>query len=262
MMDTKLQKDLQKIAGHDLETILAGLEGIRPRIDKFGRKDLLLVADTLGSLFFIDHYERPDLQPAVDLAVELLIKAGADIIPYIMDSFENSDMKANLSFAKVLGGIGVAAIPPLIEFYRHSVDPYRQSYALYALGKIKDRAILAVLPDVIQAVDSQHLEVRDSAIRALGKTMEQIDCRDISTDQRDVIWEKLFHCLSDPHATIRAKTIRTLNKMGKCELLSSDQGEQFQLVCRRVAGVDDRNRWDRAFIVRKEAQEALEDLAG
>ncbi len=260
-MDGKLQKDLQKIAGHDLETIMAGLDGIRAGIGEFGRDDLLQVVDTVGSLFFIDHYERPDLQPAVDLAVELLVEAGADIIPYIMDAFDNSDMKANLSFAKVLGGIGVAAIPHLIELYRHSDDPYKQSYALYALGKIKDRAILAVLPDVIQAVDSHHLEVRDSAIRALGKTMELIDDKHIATDRRDAIWEKLFHCLSDPHATIRAKTIRTLSKMEAGGLLSSEQGQQFELVCQRVAGLDHRNRWDRAFIVRKEAQEALEGLA-
>ncbi len=259
-MDSKLQDSLAKIEGHDLKTIMDGLKEIEPGIHGYGKDDLAQVADALSSLFFIDHYERPDLQPAVDRTIEIMAAAGAEIIPFIMDSFEHSDMKANLSFAKVLAGIGVAAIPHLLEFYHHSDDPYKQSYALYALGKIKDRAILAVLPDVISAVDSEHLEVRDSAIRALGKTMELITEKDISSDRRDIIWDKLFHSLSDHHPTIRAKTIRTLSKMNLGGLLSTDQREQFKLVCERVAGVDDRNRWDRAFIVRKEAHEAMHGL--
>ncbi|MEE9464150.1 MAG: HEAT repeat domain-containing protein [Candidatus Neomarinimicrobiota bacterium] len=261
-MDSALQLSLDKIEGHDLKTIMAGLGELEPGIHEYSGDDLLQVADVLSSLFFIDHYERPDLQPAVDRAIEIMAKAGANIIPFIMDSFENSDMKANLSYAKVLAGIGVAAIPHLLEVYHHSEDPYKQSYALYALGKIKDRAILAVLPDVIQAMDSEHLEVRDSAIRALGKTMELISEKDISSDRRDTIWYKLFHSLSDPHPTIRAKAIRTLCKMNRGGLLSADQREQFKLVCERVAGVDDRNLWDRAFIVRKEAHEAMQELTG
>ncbi|MCK4579524.1 MAG: HEAT repeat domain-containing protein [Candidatus Marinimicrobia bacterium] len=259
-MATNLPAAIEKIAGHDLGTIMSGLSEIRGQIRDLDQDDLLAVADAIGSLFFIDHYERPDLQPAMDEGIAVLAEAGAVIVPYIIATFENSDMKANLSYAKVLGMIGVPAIPHLIEIYRTKDDPYQQSYALYALGKVKDRAILAVLNDVVAAVSSKHLEVRDSAIRALGKTMELISPKDLSTEQRTTIYQVLFNCVSDPHSAIRGKTIRTLSKMDRSGLLDEEQKQQLRNICERVSGINDQNRWDRAFIVRKEAKEALEKM--
>ncbi|UCD37022.1 MAG: HEAT repeat domain-containing protein [Fidelibacterota bacterium] len=259
-MKNDLQQALNKIAGHDLDTIMTGLNAIRAGIHTFGTDELLLVTDTLGSLFFIDSFDRPDLQPAVDAAIDILAEAGPDIIPFIMDTFENSDIKANISFAKVLGKIGVPAIPHLVEFYRHSDDPFMKSYALYALGKVKDKAVLAILMDVMQAVQSEHLEVRDSAIRAIGKTMELITPKDISTSRRDDIFDLLFNCIADHHSAIRAKAIRALGKMEKAGLLADSQADQLGIACKRITGQDENYRWDRAFIVRKEAQEVLNFL--
>lgn len=256
-MSEIIQQALDKITGHDLETIMAGLNDIQADMHTYSREELLTVTDTLGSLFFIDSFDRPDLQPAVETAIDILAEAGAEIIPYIMDTFENSDIKANISFAKVLGKIGVPAIPHLVEYYRHSDDPYKQSYALYALGKIRDKAVLAVLADIMQAVGSEHLEVRDSAIRALGKTMELITSKDISTAKRNEVFELLFRCVSDKHSAIRAKAIRSLTKMERRALLTDAQYGQLLTACRRITGQDENYQWVRAFIVRKEAQEAL-----
>jgi len=257
-MRDNIQEALEKVAGHDLETIMSGLRIIEEGIHTYDSEDLLTVTDTLGSLLFIDGFDRPDLQPAVEAAVEILAEAGAEVIPYIMDSFENMDIKANISFAKVLGKIGVPAIPHLLDFYRQSDSSYQKAYALYALGKIKDKSVLAVLPDIMEAVDSEHLEVRDSAIRALGKTIEIITGRDISTVRRDSIFNLLFRCIADLHSTIRAKALRALGKMQKHGLLTEAQRSQLSAACRRITGQDENYQWDRAFIVRKEAQEVLD----
>jgi hypothetical protein len=259
-MSSDLQAAIDLISGHELDTIFEGLDKLEKGLTSYNSDEIVQAADAVGSLFFIDQYERPDLVPVNDRAIEVLTTAGAAVIPYIIQTFENSDMKANLSFAKVLGRIGVPAIPQLMEFYRTAENSYSQSYALYAIGKIKDRAILAVLPDLIDAVGSEHLEVRDSAIRAVGKTMELINERDLSKEQSDNIFDKLFMCISDPHSAIRAKTIRTLGKMERCGILNNDQHTRLINTCRRIVGEDDQNRWDRAFIVRKEAQETLERM--
>ncbi len=261
-MQENIRQALDKIAGHELETIMAGLNDIQAGIHSYHQDDLLVITDTLGSLFFIDFFDRPDLQPAVEAAIDILAEAGPEIIPFIMETFENSDIKANISFAKVLGKIGVPAIPHLVEFYRQSDDPYKKSYALYALGKIKDKAVLATLPDIIQAVESEHLEVRDSAIRALGKTFELITPKDISTSHRENIFNLLFACISDSHSSIRAKALRTLGQMAGASLLTDDQRTQLSMACSRITGQNENYRWDRAYIVRKEAQEVLELLAG
>lgn len=259
-MSANIQEALDKIAAHDLDTIMLGLDQIRESIHSYGEDELLIITDTLGSLFFIDCFDRPDLQTAVETAIEILAEIGPDIIPNIMDTFENSDIKANIAFAKVLGKIGVPAIPHLVEFYRHSDDPLKKSYALYALGKIKDKAVLAILIDVIQAAQSEHIEVRDSAIRALGKTMELISPRDLSTDKGTEVFNLLFGSISDHHSTIRAKAIRSLGKMDKAGLLTEEQQVKLHTACRIIVGKDENYRWDRAYIVRKEAQEVLSQV--
>lgn len=260
-MTLDLTTILNNIAGKDLETIREGLNAIRSADEKFSDEELQIITDGVGSLFFIDHYERPDLQPAIDEGIALLGEMGAGVIPLIMATFENSDMKANLCYAKVLGEIGVPAIPYLIKSYRESTDPFQKSYAIYALGKIKDKAILAVLNDVIEASGSHHLEVKDSAIRALGKTMELIGEKDISSSTRDTIFNQLWYSIADTHATIRAKTIRSLLKMGRSGLLTPEQHDKFMVACRRITGEEGRQVWDTAFIVRKEALEAMEEMA-
>jgi HEAT repeat protein len=256
-MSANIQEALDKIAAHDLDTIMIGLEQIREGVHSYGEDDLLLITDTLGSLFFIDCFDRPDLQTAVETAIDILAEIGPDIIPNIMDTFEGSDIKANIAFAKVLGKIGVPAIPHLVEFYRHSDDPLKKSYALYALGKIKDKAVLAILIDVIQAAQSEHIEVRDSAIRAIGKTMELISPKDLATGKRVEVFNLLFGSMSDHHSTIRAKAIRSLGKMEKAGLLNEEQRGKLHSACHIIVGKDENHRWDRAYIVRKEAQEVL-----
>ncbi len=259
-MRTNIQDALEKVAGHDLETIISGLRIIEDGLHNNNSEDLLTVTDTLGSLLFIDSFDRPDLQPAVEAAVDILAEAGAKVIPYIIDSFEYMDIMANISFAKVLGKIGVPAIPYLVDFYRQSNSSYQKAYALYALGRIKDKAVLTILPDIMEAVDSEYLEVRDSAIRALCKTIEIITDKDISTVERDNVFNLLFKCIADLHSTIRAKALRALGKMQKHGLLTETQRTQLSAACCRITGQDENYQWDRAFIVRKEAQEVLDLL--
>lgn len=260
-MSATIQEALDKIAAHDLETIMTGLDLIREGIHSYGEDELLLITDTLGSLFFIDCFDRPDLQTAVETAIDTLAEIGPEIIPYIIDTFEGSDIKAHIAFAKVLGKIGVPAIPHLVEFYRHSDDPLNKSYALYALGKIKDKGVLAILIDVMQAAQSEHIEVRDSAIRAIGKTMELLSHRDLSTDKRAEVFNLLYGSMSDHHSTIRAKAIRALGKMDRAGLLTREYQEKLYSACRIIVGQDENYRWDRAYIVRKEAQEVLSEVA-
>jgi HEAT repeat protein len=259
-MSLNLQKVLDKICARDLKTILEGLEEIHQHQMEFSRENLFLIADTLGSLFFIDNFDRPDLEPGVERAIEVMAEIGPDIISYIVETFENSDIKANICFARVLGKIGVPALPHILELYRKSDDSYRKSYALYALGKIKDRAVLAALPDISEALDSSELEVQDTAIRTLGKLCGLITSRDLSTYQREHLFSKLFINLSHHAPTIRAKSVRTLGKMYLSGFLNDEQKDSLRKACLRIVGQDENFEWDRSYIVRKESTEILNEM--
>ena len=68
--------------------------------------------------------------------------------------------------------------------------------------------------------------------------------------------ERLHHNLSDSSASVRAKAIRSLGKLAKYEHLTVPERAQLQVACQRALGTDEKTEWDRAYIVRKEAEEA------
>ena len=63
--------------------------------------------------------------------------------------------------------------------------------------------------------------------------------------------------LADPNASVRAKAIRGMGKMARHGHLTETEREQLKAVCNHIKGADKDGNWDRAYIVRKEADEAL-----
>jgi hypothetical protein len=113
---------------------------------------------------------------------------------------------------------------------------------------------------VLNAAQSEDQELRDTATRALGKFTEAIPSSDLPEDQRQAIIDTLKTNLADTNAGIRAKAVRSLGKMAKKGHLDEAEQEQLREVCELVLGIDGSFDWDRAYIVRKEAKEALEHL--
>ncbi|MFC1543039.1 hypothetical protein ACFL4K_00705 [Candidatus Neomarinimicrobiota bacterium] len=66
---TNVQQALDKIAGYNVDTIMSGLFEIQKDLHNYGRDELLTVTDTFGSLFFIDSFDRSDLQPVVETTI-------------------------------------------------------------------------------------------------------------------------------------------------------------------------------------------------
>jgi HEAT repeat protein len=153
--------------------------------------------------------------------------------------------------------MGADAIKPLMTEYQASTDPVRRTFALYALGKIQSAQIIQAAPLALEAAQSEDLELRDTATRALGRFVESIPPSDLSEKLRVAFIESLQHNLADANAGIRAKAVRSLGKLAKCGHLDAAEREKLQATCRLMLGIDDNFDWDRAYIVRKEAEEAL-----
>ena len=103
-------------------------------------------------------------------------------------------------------------------------------------------------------------EVRDRAARALGKIAEAVPADQLGEDRRAEIFEVLFRTLSDVQPAVRAKAVRSLGKLVRAAYLTPAQKERVRLAILRILGRDEAHEWDRAFIVRREAEEALPHL--
>jgi hypothetical protein len=237
-----------------------GLDLAAIEIAKVGSAEAGPLFEMVSTLFYIDTFDHPELVPIIDKAINMIVGIGAWVIPVLMKNLDSGDIKAQWAVANVLGRIGADAIKPLLMEYASAANDTSRAFIIYALGKVKSPKIVQAAAIILDAAQSSILELRDTATRALGKVIESIPSGGLSKDQKRQFIECLRGNLSDPDASVRSKAVRSLGKLAKFGHLTDAEREQLKAVCRHIAGIDEESDWDRAFIVRKEAEEALRYL--
>jgi HEAT repeat protein len=245
------------LASTDPADLNRGLELAAIEISKAGIDEARPLLELLSGLFYIDAYDRPELLPAVNKALDLIVGFGSKIIPFLVEYLDAGDIKAQWAVANILGRIGAESVEPLIAAYVSTTNATLRAFILYALGKVKSPEVLHAIGIALDAAQSLDLELRDTATRALGKFVESIPPASLSKEQKRQFIECLRGNLSDPNASVRSKAIRGLGKMARYGCLTDSERKQLDAVCRHILGADADGDWDRAFIVRKEAEEAL-----
>jgi len=258
----KLKASFSKLADPDEEIVLQGIKEIESYLPKLEGRKFKEALSSLSSLFYIDTFERPDLQPVIDRVFETFRKFRAKTIPFLLSSTRESDFKFQLNLARALGKIGKPAIKPILSRLSRSRDPKEKSFLLYALGKIKDPAVVMAIPAFIRGLKDKDQEVRDSAARTLGKLFEVAVPAKISFRNRNLIFDNLLKKISDESSGVRSKAVRSLGKMVKYGFADEEQKKRLNKVVQRLLGQDESYNWDIAYIVRREAQEVYDYLSG
>jgi HEAT repeat protein len=241
------------------EAIAECLEYLRPELGTLPEAAFRGAVEEICALFYVDTADRPDLQPLLDRAVEVLAAQGTRLVPQLLELMKGSDIKSHLYLGRTLGAIGPAALPALRRVIA-TEDPYSRSFALFAVGKIHDAAVREAIPEVIGSLMHPDKEVRDSAARTLGKIAESLPSGELAADRRTEIYDVLFRALSDAQPAVRAKAVRSLGKLARFGYLDAGQEQRVRLAVLRILGRDEAHEWDRAFIVRREAEETLRHL--
>ncbi|MGB2697033.1 MAG: HEAT repeat domain-containing protein [Candidatus Zixiibacteriota bacterium] len=262
-MDKKsLENALEKIARPDKDKIMQGLKEIEPDILNMKEGELKEAIFAVSSLFYIDPLEHPDLQEVVDKAIQIIASLKEKSFPYLLPMMLDSDFKKDFNIAQTFGLIGEEAIPALLDAFKKSKDQSQRIFILYALGKIRNPKVKMALPVLIEALGDENIEIRDSAARTIGKTMEIIPPDQLTKDEKSEIFENLVEKLSDEGAGVRSKAIRSLGKMARFNHLDEEQIKRLKVIVDRTLGIDESYQWDRAYIVRKEAQQISDFLEG
>jgi HEAT repeat protein len=248
------------LAGSRPEELRRGLELFREELWTASADEAGPLLEVITPLFYIDPLDRPDLVPFLDEAIRLVVGSGAWTVPLLVEKLDAGDLKAQMAIAHALGGLGSDAVGPLLAEYRAREEPARRAFILYSLGKVKSEAVARALPAALEAAGSADRELRDTATRVLGKFAEVIPASELPEEVRKTVWEALRRNLADPSSAIRAKAVRSLGKLARYGYLSASQRKDLEAICRELLGEDERADWERAYIVRKEAREALGNL--
>jgi len=250
------------LASANPEEIRQGLKLIKDEISRIGTTEARPLFEMVSTIFYIDPLDRPDLVPVLDEAISLVVGLGKWIIPVLVEQLDAGDLKAQMAVAQALGRIGDEAVEPLMAAYESSADSARRSFVLYALGKIRSPKVAQAAKLALEAVQSSDLELRDTAVRTIGKFAESVPPSHLSEEVRRGFIKGLQSNLADPSHGIRAKAVRSLGKLAKCGHLTAEEQQKFRATCLLILGKDENFDWDRAYIVRKEAEEALNYLRG
>lgn len=260
-MEESFRRDIERLlTSHTPEELHRGLELVKREISKIGSDEARPLFEMVSTLFYIDPIERPDLAPLLNEAIALVVGFGKWVIPILLQQLDGGDLKAQMAIANALGRLGADAIAPLMAEYRSSTDQDRRQFILYALGKIKSPKIVQVADCAREAAQAENHELRDTATRAIGKLAESIPAAQIPEETRAGLVKVLQKNLGDPHPSIRAKAVRSLGKLAKYGHLTASEREALKGTFSLIIGKDERFEWDRAYLVRKEAAEALEYL--
>jgi hypothetical protein len=246
------------LASTRFEDLRKGLELAELEIVKIGSSEAKPIFEMVQALFYIDTLDHPELVPILDDAVNLAARLGPSIIPILMEHLNAGDLKAQWAIAHVLGRIGADAINPMMMAYASATDPTLRAFILYALGKIKSPKVVQAAALPLDAAQSPNLELRDTATRTLGKLAEAIPAGVISEDLKRLFVNRLQTNMSDTNVTVRAKAVRSFGKLAKYKHLSAPECKKLREACLHILGNDAAGEWDPAYVVRKEAQEALQ----
>lgn len=239
------------------EELRQGLVLVKSQIAQMSSDEAKPLFEMVSAIFYIDPLDHPELVPILDEAATLVAGFGEWVIPVLLGNLDAGDLKAQVAIAHALGRIGANAIKPLMAVYETSEAPTRRTFVLYALGKIKLPEIVQAAHLALEAAQSPDRELRDTATRVIGKFAESVPPSHLSEDLRREFVEKLQINLADPSPGIRAKAVRSLGKLARYGHLNATEREKLKTLCRLLLGIDGNFDWDRAYIVRKEAEEAL-----
>lgn len=247
------------LSSTDPDEVTVGLEKVWARVRHASEEERRQYVEMISVLFYIDPLDHPEYLPVIEDAISLVGSIGEAAIPILIQELEGGDVKAQMAVGLALGRMGVTAIPALLDqYYRLCPESSCRAFVLYALGKIKSPHIVDALPAALEAAGADDQEVRDSATRALGKFAESIPPGSLKPEVVDGIVERVRANLADSSPAIRAKAVRTLGKLARYGHLSAAQCAELVITLHRILGEDEHFEWDRAYVVRKEAREALQ----
>jgi HEAT repeat protein len=246
------------LASTDPSELSAGLALVKSQVPSLGEDEGRSLLEMISALFYIDPLDLPGHLPVIEEAIALVGSMGTWAIPPLLQELGGGDVKAQMAVAQALGHMGAPAIEPLIFEYNACPEPACQNFILYALGKVKAPEIIKAVPAALEAAGSIDQEMRDTATRALGKFAESIPAGNLTGDLRTAVIERLRKNMGDLNPALRAKAVRSLGKMARLGHMTGRERWELAAALRRILGQDEDFEWDRAYVVRKEAKEALE----
>lgn len=225
-----------------------------------GADEKQALGDGIATLFYRDDADNPELAKLIRDMEGLLASLGPEMAPWIISRLVEADSESAAHFARALAGIGAPAVDELLKALdEHKNGNYAVINLLAAAGRFTDPGAARALPLVAELSESDDAQIKAAAYYCMGRMANRIPAEKVSGDDRAMMFEKLFSGLSHPRALVRRSAARALGKLAANSYLTDEQRDKTRKAFRAILGLDEFD-WDRAYIVRNEAEYYLRHL--
>ena len=220
----------------------------------------LSLTQALSEVFFHVHHTGSSNMPRLAVNIEKLIgKFGPEMIPFLFTQILEADTETAVDFGKSLARNGVVGL----EFILSKLDDYRDHEhdlinLVQALSLFKIPEAAKAIPAILDAAQhSSNHQITAMGLYAVGRIVQKLRPTAFSEELRSKIFDTVFRYLFNPQALVRKNAARALGKMLRKGLLTKEHEQKLYKTFLAIAGRDEHHNWDRAFIVRHEAENFL-----
>ncbi len=241
-----------------MESVSGALDQVK-LLEDLTQDEKICLAEALFEVFNHAHHTHSSSMPKVAVrAGKRIAKFGPEIIPVIFKHLVEADGETAVYYGKALarnGSEGLAYLVPKLNEFRdrdHDIINLIQALAYFKIPEAS-----GAIPFVLSV--SQHLnhQVTSMAVYTVGRLAERLPPSAFSDELRHFIFNHCFRFLSHAQGLVRKNAARTLGKMMRHGLLTAEDEKKTYHAFLAISGRDDHHNWDRAFIVRREAEDFL-----
>jgi ferredoxin--NADP+ reductase len=191
-------------------------------------------------------------------AEQLIAGFGCEVVPFLLEELINADSESAAYLGKAIALNPCPNIDIVLEAWdKNWDDDFASINIIQALSYFKSETVIKAMPQIIVASKSANFQVRAIAVYATGKLALRLKPVDFSDELKLSIFDTVFELLADAKPLVRKNAARALGKMQKRGLLTDKQRIQSLGAFKAILGTDGQHSWDRAFIVRHEAEHFL-----
>ena len=213
----------------------------------------------LSIIFY--HHDHAGITTMAKLAVraeQLIAGFGCDVVPFLLEELVNADSESAAYLGKAIALNPCPDVDVILEAWNNNwEDDFATINIVQALSYFKSPVVIEAMPQIIVASKSANFQVRSIALYAIGKLSLRLKPVDFSDDLKLSMFDTVFELLSDNKPLVRKNAARALGKLQKRGLLSDKHRVQVLGAFKAILGTDGQHSWDRAFIVRHEAEHFL-----